>query len=219
MNCYDEEFYYEPTEFEQKIDELKISLASSIKEDFFAELERLKKENKELQEVKANFDEIKRDYENKKRDLDRERNDLQSRLRRERLVDLLKDHQLILYKAYSKRVLPQKCDKCDNNRRIQYTSPLGRKTYEDCLCKEGKLVYFPYEYVRYEFRLNRDKNGVTAWYRQYSDNEDGFVSDSSIHADYIYSPNISFEELKQYNTFFKTKEECQEYCDWLNSNK
>ncbi|WP_284037433.1 hypothetical protein [Neobacillus sp. 114] len=217
MDWYENDFYDEPSEFDIQVDEFKQRLMKSVKEEFVSEMERLIKENKELQDVKANFEEIKRDFENEKRKLESEYQTLKSNVRRERLVDLLKDHKIILYKAYSKTEYPPKCDKCDKHRRIQYISPLGRKTSEDCLCKEVKTVYYPREFIRYEFRLNRDKNGVTAWYRQYSDDEDGYIHESSIHADSIYSPNMKFEDIKQYSTFFKTEEECLAYCDYLNS--
>ncbi|MES1047210.1 hypothetical protein FOA22_22410 [Heyndrickxia oleronia] len=219
MDWYENDFYDEPSEFDIQVEEFKASLMKSVKEEFVSEMERLKNENKELQDIKANFEAIKQDFEHKKRQLESEYQTLKSNVRSERLVELLKDHKIILYKAYSKREYPPKCDKCDRNRKIQYISPLGRETTEDCLCKEGKTVYYPHEFMRYEFRLNRNKNGVTAWYRQYSDDEDGFTYDSSINVDEIYSPDMKFEDLKQYGTFFKTKEECQAYCDYLNSEE
>ncbi len=219
MYGYEEDFYNEPSEFDIAVTEFKQYLMKSVKENFVSEMDRLRKENKELQGIKANLEAVKQDFENKKRQLESEYQTLKSNVRRERLVDLTKDHKVILYRAYSKHILPQKCNKCDTNRRIEYISPLGRKAREDCLCKEGKSVYYPHEFIRYEFKLNRDKNGVTAWYRQYSDDDDGFVSDSSIHVKNTYSPDMKFDDLNQYNTFFKTEEECQNYCDWLNAKE
>lgn len=219
MEWYEDDFYQEPSEFEIKMDEFKESLLNSVKEEFQTEMERLRKENNELQSVKKNLEGIKRDYENKKRELDIERSDLHYKVRKERLVDLLKDHKTILYKASANKVMPPKCDKCNSNRRIEYITPLGRTAKEDCLCSEGKYVYSPVEYVRYEFRLNRDNNGTTAWYRQYSNGEDGLTYDSSIHAESIYSPEMKFEELKKYSTFFRTIEECKMYCDYLNEQE
>jgi hypothetical protein len=215
MDWYEEDFYQEPSEFEIAMEELKANLMKSVKEEFVAEMERLKSENNELQSVRRDFEKIKSDFDAKKRELEYERNDLQRKIRRERMVDLLSDHKIIMYKAYSKREYPPKCDKCDKHRKIKYISPLGRETSEDCLCKEGKVVYLPKEFVRYEFRLSRNSD-VTAWYRQYTDDEDGLVYDSSIHADNIYATGMEFEDIKNYSTFFKTEEECQAYCDYLN---
>jgi hypothetical protein len=218
MDWYEEDFYQEPSEFENAMEELKANLMKSVKEEFVSEMERLKSENNELQLVKRDFEKIKSDFDTKKRELEYERNDLQRKIRRERMVNLLSDHKIIMYKAYSKTEYPPKCDKCDKYRQIKYTSPLGRETTEDCLCKERKTIYLPKEYVRYEFRLNRNKSDVTAWYRQYNDDEDGLVYDSSIHVDNIYSPGMEFEDINHYSTFFKTEEECQAYCDYLNKN-
>ncbi|WP_342025760.1 hypothetical protein AADC60_24670 [Cytobacillus pseudoceanisediminis] len=215
---YYEDFYHEPSEFDIQVDHFKESLMKSVKEDFLSEMERLKKENENLQDVKDNFNGIVRDYENKKQQLESEYQTLKRNVRRERLVELMKDHKVILYKAYSKKERPPKCDKCDKYRRIAYITPLGKKASEDCLCNEGKTVYYPKEYILYEFKLNSNGNSMTAWYRQYSDDRDGFT-DSSIHAEDIYSTEKKFEDLKQYSTFFKTEEECQAYCDYLNSKE
>ncbi len=217
MDWYEDDFYDEPSEFDIQVNEFKENLMKSVKEEFVSEMDGLRKENKELQGIKANFEAVKRDFENKKRQLESEYQILKSDVRRERLVDLLKDHKVILYKAYPRLEYPPKCDKCDKNRRLYYTTPLGRKTYEDCSCNESKTVYSPKEYIRYKFKLNRDENGIIAWYRQYGDDEDGFTYDYSIHADEIYFHDIKFEDLKKYSTFFKTKKECQSYCDYLNS--
>lgn len=219
MSYYEEDFYQEPSEFEMQIEEFKESLMKSVKNDFIAEMERLKNENIELQSVKEDFKNIKKDYESKKFELERERNDLQRKVRRERLSDLLENHKIIMYKASSKREYPEKCDKCDTNRQVKYITPLGRKTSEDCSCKESKTVYFPQEFIRYEFRLNRNENDLTAWYKQYGDNEDGFTHESSIHADNIYSDDMKFKEIKTYSTFFKAVEECQGYCNYLNEQQ
>ncbi|RBP89365.1 hypothetical protein DFO70_11112 [Cytobacillus firmus] len=216
---YYEDFYQEPSEFDIQVDQFKESLMKSVKEDFLSEMKRLRDENEKLQGVKLSFDSIVRDYENKKQQLESEYQTLKRNVRRERLVDLMKDHKVILYKAYSKMKRPPKCNKCDEYRRIEYITPLGKKAKEDCLCSEGKRVYYPHEFMLYEFRLNREKNGLTAWYRQYRDDEDGFTSDSSIFVDDIYSPKMKFDDLGAYSTFFKTKEECQAYCDYQNSKE
>src|SRR5690625_3263152 len=132
MPYYDEDFYYEPSEFDLKVDEFKESLMKSVKEDFITELEELKKENESLQEVKKNFESIKQDYENKKRQLNFEKNDLERKVRNARLSELTKDRQVVMYKADSKRVKPPKCDKCDVDRKIHYKTPSGKDKFEYC---------------------------------------------------------------------------------------
>lgn len=214
---YDENFYNEPNEFDILMSDFKEALLKSIKDEYVGEMEKLRAENLELQAVKKDFEAIKKEYELKKLALERERNGIERAVRRERLVDLSKDHKVTMYR--DKRELLPKCETCDVHRQVPYVTPLGREAREDCLCRQGKIVYYPKEYVRYEFRINRNRNGLTAWYRQYSDDEDGLVMDSSIFAEDIYSPEMKFEDIKQYSTFFKSKEECQLYCDYLNKEE
>lgn len=219
MNCYDDGFYHEPSEFEMLVDDFKESLLKSVKEEFVSEMKRLREENATLQSVKKNFEEIKRDYENTKRELDREYSDLKRKVRSERLVELMEDYKLNLYDVNSRREIPPKCDKCDRFRQVEFLTPLGRKTKEKCLCADGKIIYEPRELVRYEFKISRDRKTLIAWYRQYGDDEDGFVMDSSILAETIYSDEMAFGSLNRYSTYFKTKEDCQRYCDYLNEQE
>lgn len=59
MSYYDNDFYNEPSEFEEQIDQLKESLMNAVRDEHKAEVERLRKENAELQEVKRAFETIK----------------------------------------------------------------------------------------------------------------------------------------------------------------
>ncbi|MDF1511083.1 hypothetical protein Gp_81 [Bacillus phage vB_Bacillus_1020A] len=218
MSYYDEDFYYEPSEFDLKVEEFKESLSVSVKEEFLSEMERLRKENAELQEVKANFKQIKAEYDQKKRELDFEKSNLKSQVRRERLSELMKDFEVIMYRAYSKTVFPPKCDTCDRNRRIKYTTPLGREAYEDCQCKKGKTVYSPREYICKSFEMDQDGKKLKAWY-VFKDNDDYASFDYSTFAKTIYHEGLKYEDLNNYDTFFKSTEECQGYCDFLNAKE
>lgn len=70
MCYYDEDFYNEPSEFEQQIYEFKEALSKQVRDEFIEKMDKLEKENAELQTVKKDFDKIKQDYEDKKRKLD-----------------------------------------------------------------------------------------------------------------------------------------------------
>lgn len=63
--------YYEPGEFDEKIEELKDAIRDSVKEEIKSELECLREENKKLQGIKENFEEVKASYEKKKSKCDR----------------------------------------------------------------------------------------------------------------------------------------------------
>lgn len=60
MNCWDEESYFEPSELDEKIEELKEELRKSVRQEIKDEIEKLRKENRELQdeEKKAECDRV-----------------------------------------------------------------------------------------------------------------------------------------------------------------
>jgi hypothetical protein len=111
------------------------------------------------------------------------------------------------------RVLPMKCDKCDENRRIHFKTPRGKETYEECECGVGNQVYYPEEFRCTEFYIDRSGKGLVGIYnkRQYSD--DGY-KDSGISTDDLYQSGMDFEKINYYRTMFRVKEDCQKYCDW-----
>ena len=216
MNYYDDDFYHEPSEFEMQIEEFKSSLLDSVKNEYKQRMENLQKENAELQAVKKDFESIKHDYDNKKRALEYERDNLKREVRRERLSELTKDLKVIMYKAYPKSVKGPKCDRCDEKRRIHYMTPSGKDAYERCECDYGKTMYEPKEFMRVEFNI---RDGMRAWYEiKNFDSRDEYCrfDSNSIFAKSVYNKDMPFDEIDYYSTFFKTKEECQLYCNYLN---
>ena len=65
MSYYYCEDYYEPSEFDEKVEEFKYYLRQSIKEETKNEIEKLRKENESLQEIKRNWDNLVKEYEGK----------------------------------------------------------------------------------------------------------------------------------------------------------
>lgn len=62
---------------------------------------------------------------------------------------------------------------------------------------------------------------MSAWYKikkSYDDDEYcGY--DSYTYAKTVYNDGMNYEKLERYDTFFKTIEDCQSYCNYLNENK
>ncbi|WP_068505903.1 hypothetical protein [Paenibacillus kribbensis] len=216
MNYYDRDFYDEPSEFEQKVDELKETLMDSVKDEHKQEVDRLRKENAELQEVKRNLESIKREYNQKCVEIDMQKRDLLYEVRKERLAQLMGDFQVELFKAYPTHENGEKCDKCDENRYIHYKSPQGKNQTEKCDCSKGRTVYKPTAHVCSNFESRSGK--FIAWYKEYKD-ADGMRLEELSFSDVprlIYNGE-RFEDIKEryFTVYFKTEEECQTYCDWL----
>lgn len=127
MSYYDEDFFYEPTEFEGQLEEFKQVLTESIRDDYKEKMAQLEKENAELRVIKNDFETIKQSYEDAKRELRFERSDMERSIRRERLTELMKDFEITLYHAELKFETGPKCDKCNERRAIEYITPLGKE--------------------------------------------------------------------------------------------
>jgi hypothetical protein len=216
-----EDFYDNYTEFDVQIDEFKKSLLTSVKKEFLDEMNALKKENEELQEVKRNWEKIQQEYQWKQLELEGEKSRAKTETRKERLSELFQDKQLILYNPAIKYSENPKCNKCNKDRKIPYISPLGNNLFENCVCSEPKKEYFPEKYIWYEFRLNNYDKELNVWYKALKSSSDSdqeyFEADSNTRSvKEIYTSEKNFENLDKYWTFFKTEEECQKYCDWLN---
>lgn len=214
--CYwNEENFFEPGEFDEKIEELKNELRESVKKEINDGIEKLRKENKELQGIKRNFESIKKDFEKKKDECDRAMRNAESRAKQTRLKELMEHFKFTLWAVDWDYQYKKKCDKCDVHRRIQVVLPSGKTVDDECSCRVSKKVYRPKENVLYEFsERNRE---FVAWYRAKGDEgEEYFVED--IRAEYaktIVDHNKDFKEIEG-KVFFTTKEECQAFCDYLN---
>lgn len=55
MSYWDDEDYFEPSEFDEKIEELKEELRNSVRQEIKDEVERLRKENEERVILKITF--------------------------------------------------------------------------------------------------------------------------------------------------------------------
>jgi len=206
---YYEDFYDEPSEFERKIDEFKSSLLESIRSEYKAEMERLRKENAELQEVKKRIKEIEREREREKTDLEEVKRKAVDEAKKKRLADLLKDYKEIVYGVKSFISVGPKCDKCDSDRKISYKTPMGRDAKENCTCADKIITYKPREAEATSLEHRSADGKVEVNY--YDPDNDRFITLLT-----IYDDGMDYQDINKYSIYFETEEECQKYCDWLN---
>jgi hypothetical protein len=217
----DYDFYDNYDEFDQQIDEFKQSLMRAVKKEVVDEIETLRKENDELQSVKENWEMLKQEYYIKELELENKKNDSLSEARKMRLSDLLKDKEIILYYLGAKYIEKPKCNNCDKNREIHFTSPSGKNFSEHCECSVKDILYIPEEYVLYEFRLNEYNSELLVWYRrlQYNENHGEYFEGSLASVTNIYNRKMKYEDIDSHDMFFRNKEDCQKYCDWYNGQR
>lgn len=217
-----EEHYYEPSiadeimvEYQQK---MKDALLKTVKNDIEGvkqENERLKEENEKLKEKVNGIAQRERELECKKDNLVRE-------VRSKRLSELMKDFEIAMYRVDDESIKIPKCNKCNNSRKIEFISPLGKKMEEYCTCNVSETVYVVKEFLCVEFRVDRDRKQMLMWYKVKQDRDRDYDHCKILNTDAeVYEEGIKFEDLdtEYHNLFFKSKEQCQKYCDWLNSKE
>ncbi|GKS14764.1 hypothetical protein YDYSY3_57640 [Paenibacillus chitinolyticus] len=216
MSYYDD-FYQEPNEFERQIEELKTALLKSVKSEYKEEMERLRAENEKLQTVKHDWKNIQSEFAAKHRQLENERAQMERKVRSARLGELMMDLNVTLYSVGYHYVQRPKCNNCNENRQYEFITPSGKQMTENCDCATRYTLYIPTENIMSEM-VSRDGK-ITAWYKTYRDSDDGLELSSSTMVRKIYESGTPFESLERYGLFFRSKEECQAYCDWLNAKE
>ena len=214
--------YFEPGEFDEKIEELKNELRESVKKEINDEIEKLRKENKELQGIKKNFESIKRDFERKKEECERVMKDAEYRAKHARLAELMEQMKLVLWSVTWETRYKRKCNKCDCWRNVKVTLPSGNTVSDTCICAKTARVYHPKENVLYEI-ADRGLD-FRVWYKERGDKgKEYFIADTiAVIPSKIIDRNKNFEEINKkevYGIFFTSFEECQEFCSYLNKKE
>lgn len=215
---YEDDFYREPTEFEEQVEELKEALRNSVKKEIQDEMQQLRIENESLRSFKKQKEKIEQEHRSAMQQIECDKEKNKREIMRMRILELIGDLSCKAWFASDKRVDVPKCDACDKNRRIHYTTPSGKDATEECpVCGAYKYIFEPEEIEAYEF--HQSKNGwggeyprVSVYYRRLKERDyDSFEKCRNVY------DGRPFEEIDSYRLYFFDKEECQKYCDWKNS--
>lgn len=214
-----DDFYGDYSEYNDMIYELKEALKKEVKDEIIQEMERLKKENAELADIKANWNAKVQELENKKYEYETAKRQAEDNAKRSRLRTLLKP--LVKpawgYK-YEYQDLYPKCDKCDEKGYIHFTSPQGKELTELCNCRRRICVYHP---IEAQIVSLQDKSGydyaVNVMFEYNYNDSDSYDSFKTVSD--VYNGQ-DFSEINEYRGIvFFNKEDCQKYCDYLNQKE
>jgi hypothetical protein len=235
---YDEPVW-EPSEADELFDEMKSKLVEAAKASLKNDMESLKRRNEYLEKRNKELEEKAQEVSRKESDLEFKSRNIRREVEKEfyktAIDDIFKDaiEQSQLWFADNKPHEKPKCDKCDENRNWVLTWPNGTTTRKKCTCSQPDYWYEPeetwidtlkykikdsdYQSERY-YRLDRSYQytGDSNWsYCSYSDFGIQFVYDK--FCEDVIEKNEQLGYGKSIG--FKSKEECQKYCDWLNERK
>ena len=154
-------------------------------------------------------------------ELKKEKSRCESEASQKRLSELFKDvgMSLVLYKPSLERVYLPKCKKCDEHRYIHFKSPSGKDMEEKCECNKYYSKHVPREYVVCEFK-RRSNCGYKSMYFNVS--VDGEYENFRSMVTHVYSGEdfgLLYEKFGGFpeKLYFREKETCQKYCDFLNA--
>ena len=219
-----EDFYNEgPSDYELFMNDLKETLKKSIKDEFIKEMDKLRAENKKLQNVKENFEQIKLDYTHKEQELKAREQDMEKNLARKKIMELatIADMKAQIYYIDDDTAYLPKCDKCDENRLIHFKSPTGKDCTEpcpDCGTTYHKYYVKPVDTMKILFPNDPALHRVAyylrhdRWGESYSYELQDIYRGSA--ADYDTSSGY-----KMHHTAFESKELAQEICDRINKER
>lgn len=239
MSYWDyEEPYWEPSEADELFDEIKSKLLAAAKDSLKNDIETLKSRNEYLERRNNELESKAQDVQKKERDLEYKSSNLRSEVEREFYKTAITDMfinemgKAILWFADDKPHIRPKCDNCNDERMWALCWPNGEVITRRCDCACPAYWYEPQEtYISMLKYKVKDSNYKS---ERYYSLDRSYQNTKSSYDDYSYNSfDITFvfdkfndeviERHKQlgYNKHigFKTKEECQKYCNWLNDKK
>ena len=231
--------YYEPSEAEVFFDEMKAKFREYLNDDVKAELERLTQENKELKEKnnKLMDENHKLNAEKQSAAWSKEtiRREVENELYNKNIDEVFKDRLEnidVWFADYAYHKQP-KCEYCNDDRHRVYKYPDGFEVKVACDCSKQIGYYQPntatFNILTYCIKPSRyaseRKMYVQDWklynpndrYRDY-----GYGDFKILHiVDTFDEKTIELRNTLSYGEKigFKTKEECQKFCDWLNTKR
>ena len=223
---YWDEEYDDYFEEENESCNMMDSIFNDIKEKFYERLkDDVKQKIKDLEEENKYLNEKANNLEHELNKYVKEKSDIRLEVNRAKLEDLFKEVGMVdvLYHPSYNFAYKRKCDNCDADRRIHYKTPRGKDATELCECAEYKKMYYPVEcelvrFCRNTWRSDKNEHPMFLWFEEVNYDKDEFKNEHIVN--HIYN-NEPYEELwKKFGEYsgglyFKSKEECQGYCDWL----
>lgn len=234
MSYYDDFWEDDYSEYESFMNDLKDTLKGQIKKSVLAEIEQLKIELAQLKDYQKNLQEYKNEMVRLKYQLKVAEESVEKRAKELRLKDVMELIEKPAYLIDSKiEYLVDKCDKCDNDRLIHFTSPSGKELSEPCpYCNKTKRVYFPVEgriisisANHYEHYEKPEMQGVKIEYAipdYYIDKcldkkcDNWYAEVSKVYDGRKFSDDRLYDLQRMY---YRNIEDCQKACDFINANQ
>lgn len=201
------------------------TLKKCIRAEYRNRVEFLEDENRKLSEFRAEYD----TYQTALADLERKFNKNMETLKKKSFKRFVKDFFEDGYIVTNEYVYDMfdKCDRCNDQRYIEFTSPTGKHLTESCPCRQCVCQYKPTKIGTYEV-MDHYGNGVRIFTDTSSDGDRVELTDHTYYSGEDFNELIQLETkigtsysgrktAKFMHIIFKSEEECQAFCDFINA--
>lgn len=226
MEWSDEEFFDESElgPEDAAMAALKEAIKGTLRADIRAEVERLRRENAGLQDIRQRWDALNHEVSVKEQQLSFEIRNARETVRKAKLEELITASDACVWGLKANHVRRPKCDACDERRQIVYTNPQGREKKDSCQCADFDVTYEPVPYLCVETGFDSWGEKVTAFYKALSRStgrgeclalDEGATLRGTIIPHGIA---VNYRDLTT-DAFFRDWNDCSAFCRWLNSQK
>ena len=236
MNYFNEDDFYDKS-VNSELDAFIENIKTKAKKEFIDRLNKLEKENQELQEIKRNYKnkiyQLERDYDNKKCELEKEYKDKEYNLYRRPINEIFPFVSKPYYEATVKYDYIPKCDKCDENRQFIYIDPLNREHKFDCTCNKKEFSGYEVEEKVINFISEISiRNGKPCMWVDFNVkrfNDEAYISGTffdkdkivpSTEVDKLINKYSLMDKIDKYDVsqyYFENKEDCEKVVNALNT--
>lgn len=237
MYWNEECLYYEPTIADKLMMEYQEKMKDALLESVKKEIEQIKNENIRLKEENTKYKEREISIANKEQELKYKEENLKREVEREfyqsNIGDTLKRYleDCEVWITELEYYQQQKCSLCNEERYLIAKFPNGEIIKTECNCAKVLKKYIPALSTMTLIKFSKRNSMYPSDRHFYLDrtysppnNRGSFDYDyqkfNSIHIVDKFDENvIEMHKNKRYDEKigFRSKEECQKYCDWLNS--
>jgi hypothetical protein len=211
------DYYFEDlSPFDEAVESFKEELRGAVKHEVQTEMETLRTQNREMAEKLKNLGQLEQAAERARIHYEVQLSQAESTARRtvekegiRKLLSVLREPR---YRIVIERDWQPKCDRCDEDRRLHYTTPRGKASYEQCECSVTTPRYAVEEALVHEVAK---RNGeLLAWYHEAS----RYFSDDSFGSPTVLNAPAKIEEMmKDPRSYgFPSMESAQALADAMN---